>query len=253
MKTINLSHLFLSRLELDPRSRRVMKELADPYEMHRTLMHAFPDLDESSEPSAREKFGVLFRPEMDIAANRIRVYVQSLEEPDWLRLEGIEQYMLRVAGRSAHECKDIMPACRLIRSGQVLAFRVRANPTRRVARMDDPMKGKRVELNREDAQIAWFERKGMVLGFEVPVTEKIGGEGITWRVPSIRVMAEGKQQGRKQESGRRHTMTHLAVVFEGLIRITNADVFLQTLARGVGPGKAFGCGLLSVAPAGMFG
>ena len=34
--------MYLSRLILNPRSRRVQRELAEPYEMHRSLMKAFP-------------------------------------------------------------------------------------------------------------------------------------------------------------------------------------------------------------------
>ena len=35
--------MYLSRLILNPRSRQVRNELADPYEMHRTVCKAFPD------------------------------------------------------------------------------------------------------------------------------------------------------------------------------------------------------------------
>ena len=43
-------------------------------------------------------------------------------------------------------------------------------------------------------------------------------------------------------------MTHSSVLFDGLLRVTDTDAFLRTLVRGIGPGKAFGFGLLSVAP-----
>ena len=35
--------MFLSKLILNPRNRRVQREIADPYQMHRSLMRAFPD------------------------------------------------------------------------------------------------------------------------------------------------------------------------------------------------------------------
>ena len=34
--------MYLSRLILNPLSRRVQKEMANPYEMHRSIMRAFP-------------------------------------------------------------------------------------------------------------------------------------------------------------------------------------------------------------------
>ena len=45
-----------------------------------------------------------------------------------------------------------------------------------------------------------------------------------------------------------HGTTHLSVLFEGLLRITDETCFLETLVRGIGSGKAFGFGLLSIAP-----
>ena len=43
-------------------------------------------------------------------------------------------------------------------------------------------------------------------------------------------------------------MTHLAVRFDGLLRVTDAGDFRETLICGIGPGKAYGFGLLSIAP-----
>ncbi|HKV39599.1 MAG TPA: type I-E CRISPR-associated protein Cas6/Cse3/CasE, partial [Blastocatellia bacterium] len=53
--------LYFSRLLLNPRSRQVRSELANPYEMHRTLMRAFPKTTNDAQSTARNEFGVLFR------------------------------------------------------------------------------------------------------------------------------------------------------------------------------------------------
>ena len=34
--------MYLSQLTLNPRNRRAQRELAAPYQMHKTLMRAFP-------------------------------------------------------------------------------------------------------------------------------------------------------------------------------------------------------------------
>jgi CRISPR system Cascade subunit CasE len=39
-----------------------------------------------------------------------------------------------------------------------------------------------------------------------------------------------------------------SVRYEGILEVTDPDRFRNTLLRGIGPGKAFGFGLLSVAP-----
>jgi len=40
----------------------------------------------------------------------------------------------------------------------------------------------------------------------------------------------------------------LAVTFDGILRVTDPELFTQTLAQGVGTAKGLGFGLLSLAP-----
>ena len=246
--------LFLSRLILNPRSRQVMSEMAHPYEMHRTLMRAFPKAADDSQSKARDEFGVLFRADVDDLRGVVKVYVRSRIEPNWSFLNGLNDYLCKGGEMPDYEYKDIMPACRKIQNGQVLSFRLRANPTKRVAKHEDTMKGKRVELRREDEQINWLIRKGQVMGKGVPggfdllmkkVKDAKGEERLVVRVS---VCSEGKQKGHKREAGSGHATTHLAVLFDGLLRVRDTNAFLETLVCGVGAGKAFGFGLLSVAP-----
>lgn len=247
--------LYLSRLLLNPRSRQVMSELAHPYEMHRTLMRAFPVLEENDETKARDKFGVLFRAETDEANRFVKVYVQSLQEPDWSFLDGRNGYLYGGAEALAYEHKDTWPAWQKLQRGRILSFRLRANPTKRIAKEGDPLKGKRVELRREDEQIAWLLRKGRELGKDMPggfdlLTKRlIDGRGQEFWVPQVHVNLDGKYTGRKKDATGERSTTHFAVLFGGLLRVTDPDAFRQTLVRGIGSGKAFGFGLLSVAPA----
>lgn len=247
-------NLYLSRLILNPRSRQVMSELAHPYEMHRTLMRAFPKATDDTQSKARDEFGVLFRAEADDLPRVVKVYVQSRIEPNWSFLNGLNDYLCTDAEMPEYEYKDIMPACRKIQNGQILSFRLRANPTKRIAKHDDTMKGKRVELRREDEQIAWLIRKGqgrekgVPEAFELLMKKGKDAEGKKRLIPRVNVCCEGKQTGRKRDAAHEHATTHLAVLFEGIMRVTDTNAFLETIVCGIGVGKAFGFGLLSVAP-----
>ena len=53
-------------------------------------------------------------------------------------------------------------------------------------------------------------------------------------------MQFSKQNGR--------IVTIRAVVFEGILKVTDAELFRSALASGIGPAKAYGCGLLTLAP-----
>jgi len=259
MKSSMITSLYLSRLMLNPRSRQVMSELAHPYEMHRTIMRAFPQSEDNDQNGAREEFGVLFRAEGDDPLKGVKVYVQSRVAPSWEYLEGLGNYLLAEGGSHGHECKDIMPSLKRIQTGQVVSFRLLANPTKRIGKADDPMKGKRVELWREEDQINWLIRKGKLSGksdsgaFDLLVKTVRGEMGEDMSVPRVNVRVEGKTRGRKRDSKAGHATTHLAVRFDGLLQVTNAHAFLDLIASGIGSGKAFGFGLLSVAPANTSG
>ncbi len=254
MMTAATSPLFLSRLLLNPRSRQVMSEMAHPYEMHRTLMRAFPKTTDDTHSKARDEFGVLFRAEVDDLRGVVTVYVQSRIEPNWSFLDGLSDYLCTDTEIPEYEYKDIMPAYRKIQNGQILSFRLRANPTKRIAKHDDTMKGKRVELRREDEQIDWLIRKGQEMGkdvsggFDLLMKKVKNVKGEERLVPYVKVCCEGKQTGRKRDAARGHSTTHFAVLFDGLLRVTDTNAFLETLVRGIGTGKAFGFGFLSVAP-----
>jgi len=224
--------MYLSRLLLDPQSRAVRRDLADCQELHRTIMSAFPQTPKQDD-NARERLGVLHRLEVDRRLNRLILYVQSGEKPDWSILP--LGYLLAEA-----DVKRVDGVYRSLLVNAVLSFRLKANPSKRlnaprIGSDGQRRLGLRVELRREEEQIAWLHRKGEQGGFDL-----LG----------VRVLSQLKEQGRRQrQSGPGSPLTLAAVVFEGHLRITDADKFYDhSLARGIGPGKAYGLGLLSLAP-----
>ncbi len=69
--------MYLSRLILNPLSRQVQQEIANPYQMHRTILHAFPqDLRANGER-------VLFRVDALPRTGQLHLLVQSQGKPDW--------------------------------------------------------------------------------------------------------------------------------------------------------------------------
>ncbi len=257
MSDVN-SPLYLSRLILDLNCRQVRSELAQPYEMHRTIMHAFDGYTVNKDEKAREKFDVLFRGDVDDQNSRAVVYVQSIVEPDWSYLDKCKNYLLSEKGIPNPAYKNVAVSYRGLRNGQTVAFSLRANPTKRIFKPlkgDDVLKGKRVALLLEEEQIDWLVRKGDERengcpgGFEILAKEIEEQNEEIKQIVHVNTTPEGKQTGyKKDEKGERrgHRMTHLTVRFDGLLRITDPDAFRETLIRGIGPAKAFGCGLMLV-------
>jgi CRISPR system Cascade subunit CasE len=214
--------MYLSRLILSPRNRRVQKEIADPYQMHKSLMRSFPDdLD-------RERDRVLFRLETDLRTGMITVLLQSTLEPRWGWLDdnGARGYLLPMdEPNPAVKEFDLNLA-----PGQVLAFRLRANPTAR-RRLPDGTR-KRIGLCREEEQIEWLKRKGEQGGF---------------RLLSARTSGQDVVRGHIHRKGDTHKLKLLAVQFDGLLQVTDPDRLRESVQQGIGSGKALGFGLLSLA------
>lgn len=205
--------MYISLLKLNPRSRRAMTEASRPYELHRSIMTAFPASKENGLGR------VLFRLDIDKGSGDMAVLVQSQSKPDWTRLNSAGDFLLEQP-----RCKPFDPP---ISHGMVLYFRLRANPSVK-------SEGKRLGIIREEAQTAWLQRKAKEGGFEAL---------------SLAVIPEGlRKDGMTDKAGSLHSLSLLSVRFEGLLRVTDAVAFRQTLGNGVGSAKGLGFGLLSIAP-----
>lgn len=234
--------MFLSKLILNHRSRAVRRDLADCQELHRTLMAAFPHTRSNT---ARDEFGLLYRLETSVRSGTVTAIVQSALEPNWGQLPS--GYLLEAENNPA--CKPVNGSYASLMVGRRLAFRLRANPTKRVSKnnteQQEQWRGKRIELRGEENQIAWLRRKADQHGFGLV------GVRIKPDIADVRARPESKVIGWREvndAAAPKRRLTFAAVVFEGVLEITDADKFKQALANGIGSGKAYGFGLLSIAP-----
>ena len=95
----------------------------------------------------------------------------------------------------------------------------------------------------------WLLRKADDGGFTIPgewVAAKHPETGEPIQLPNFRVDAipEGKIRGVKEKDS-----ALIAVRFEGVLTVTDPARFRETVFTGIGSGKGFGFGLLSVAAA----
>jgi CRISPR system Cascade subunit CasE len=216
-------------------------------------------------PDARARLGVLYRLDAHPRTGQAILLVQSAAAPDWSRLP--HDYLLPVQDDQTNPAiKSVADAYAAIRAGDELLFRLRANPTKRLPPSTGPdgvrRDGKRVELRTEEDQLTWLVRKGVEAGFALlDATVRSGLPDVRpgYRppdAPDARAHSVGKVHGRRSDpspssggAATRRTMTFGDVLFEGRLRVLDPDAFRRALALGIGPGKAYGFGLLSVAPA----
>ena len=203
--------MYLTRLRLDPRSAQARRDLSDPYEMHRTLVRAFVRDPKQTPPR------ILWRVEPAATWSDPVLLVQALEVGDWAVLSALPDYL-----KGEAETRELYPE-QWLQAGERLRFRLFANPT--VTR-----DGKRLGLVSEDAQLIWLSRQGERYGFAVEAALVTGSELLNSRKGDTRISL-------------------LRACFEGHLQVRDPEALTQALRAGIGPGKAFGCGLLSIARA----
>lgn len=204
--------MFLSRIVVNAVHPRARIDLADRYELHRTLARAFAD----SPDSAPDRF--LWRLERGVAATLApELLVQSVVPGRWGWLEGSKGYAVDVQGNKPFDLES------WVRHGGNYRFRLFANPT--VTRQ-----GKRLGLAREEDQLAWLGAQASKSGFEILTCQRSGVERI---------------QARQGKSGNRITLQ--GAQFDGLLSAIDPERLRNAVAFGLGHGKVLGLGLLSLA------
>jgi len=228
----------------DWRNRKWLRNL---YHVHQRLCMAFPSATRRSDdphflrPFAPEDFGLphvhvprgadagfLFRID-PLPGGRVVIRMQSAAKPDW-------NYAFCNAGYLLAAPPEVKPFDPCFREGQRLRFRLAANPTRKIDTKSGPdgcrRNGRRLPVS-NDQFGGWLVRRAEGAGFQVD-------EGSTTIQPGyvyVNKCREGK--GQRLRSAR----------YDGLLQVTDPDLFVSTIAKGIGSAKAFGFGLLSVARA----
>ncbi|AJE83982.1 hypothetical protein SLNWT_3606 [Streptomyces albus] len=215
-----MTSLWLTRIAPDPRSREARRDLGDAVGLHRRLMSLFPD---DLGPDPRRRLGLLHR--VDDARGGPAILLQSAHQPDLTKLP--DGY-----GRSATRSLD--PLLGLLRGGLQIHYRCTASAVRKPgattrSRYKLP---EVVALHGADAE-EWWQRQADTAGLKLlsllsqPLDD-----------------ATGTRSGQKDRQRIRHSRTR----FDGVAVIVDPDQLRTKLTAGIGRGKAYGCGLLTLAP-----
>jgi CRISPR system Cascade subunit CasE len=215
--------LSLYKLQLNLGERAVRRDLSDAYEMHRSLARAFVDASQNT------LHPFLWRLETTPTGEAPIVLVQSATEAHWeaLPFGWLLDWQERNWDPQA-----------VLRSGQRVSFRMRANPTvNRVPQGQDLAGGgqsargrrKRLGLWRESEQLDWLQRQAQKVGLEA-------------------VEASVSQAERLRCRKRAATITLASVQFDGRAVVEDPAALVSGLCDGIGHGRMLGHGLLSLAP-----
>ena len=226
--------MLLTRAFLNPKSREVLQDIRDPESLHKRLMRAFPS---ELGPSPRQSLALLHRLERDGQEGRCVLLIQSAVEPELMHLP--EDYLATLEVDAFFSDAPQNPATRKIdrllesiTGGQAYAFRLRANPTRKIdtkTREDSRRRhGRRVPCRGDEERLRWLRRKASSSGFD------FAEDAVRTEEEPVLASSSGK--------------TFAGVRFDGLLRVTDAEQLRKSVVAGIGPAKAYGFGLLSLRP-----
>ena len=212
--------MFLTRMPLNRARRQSKTLLTSPHAMHAAVLSAFPP--EATLESVEGR--VLWR--LDTQHPHVYLYVVSPARP-------VLDHLVEQAGwpeGSSWETVDYGPRMDRLASGDILAFRLTANPVRRPRESG----GKRVPHVTALQQTEWLLQRVERHGFRIPRTAADESDVVVSR----RDRHEFRRGGR--------TVTLVTAQFDGRLEITDATAFRRTLTHGIGSAKGYGCGLLTV-------
>ena len=218
--------MYLSKIELNRNAHAVRRDLGDCHQLHKTVMCGFPDrpkISDQKNNECRKEWQILYRLE------GTTLLVQSGIEPNWdclptgYYIEGVKEL----------DFQGLQP-------GDLLKFRLVANPVKQLTKdrtdengqvmlkPDGSKKPQKKTLRRlitkQEDQIEWLQNKL---------------KGTRLRECYMAAPGKIKRQGRKAAIQ--------TIQFDGVLEVTIPSDFLDVLGDGVGRGRSYGCGLVSIA------
>ena len=203
--------MYLSRVKINNHIQESIKFLSSLQVMHATLENCF-DSDDSTRKLWR----------LDYLYEEPYLLVFSQKKPDFTSL--IKQFGYTGDTGESKNCDGLLAH---LGNGQCYCFRFCGNPVHSVKEKGSTDRGKIMPHVTVAQQEEWFQKKSKDAGFSLKTFVLVQ-----------RNIRKFTRQGK--------TVTLHTAVFEGILKITDVDLFRQTLCIGIGRAKAYGCGLLTL-------
>jgi len=210
--------MLLHRIQLNLRCKEARRDISDPYEMHSTLCRAFSKQDQKCSPAI---FLWRLEPEMN-AGGTPKALIQSQEMPEWSRI-GINDWFADEPSGPIDIKQKLKLDAAALSNKMRFRYRLRANPSVR-------RNGKRIGLYKPEEQDAWLVRQGGLKGFS----------------PETIYRSQERMLTGKRRSG--EPIRIFSVLYDGILKVEDSLLFIETVKNGIGHGKAMGLGLFSIFP-----
>ncbi|WP_433464099.1 type I-E CRISPR-associated protein Cas6/Cse3/CasE [Spirillospora sp. CA-128828] len=227
--------MYLSRFRINTGRVGARKLLASPQTMHAAVMTSFAEAPAPDGPR------VLWRLDRNSGADT-HLCIVSPMRPDLTHL--VEQAGWPTTAR--WETFDYAPFLKRLTKGDTWSFRLTANPVHNIRRKTGEPTKVTAHIG-PTHQLGWLLKQEDKAGFKV--AEKPPEKQLAPGRDTHDLLIHGHRQFGFTRKGNSGQVTLVAVTFDGRLEITDTDAFRATLTHGLGRAKAYGCGLMTLAPA----
>lgn len=235
--------MFLTRFRFNTARQGARLLLGAPRRLHGAVNMSFPQ----GPPAAPGGGGgprVLWRVDRNSPTETL-LYLVSPTRPDLTHL--VEQAGWPASNTPGWDTYDYGSFLNNLAEGDVWAFRLTANPVHSIRRKEGEPTKRTAHITPRH-QMSWLLQRQQEAGFAI--VEKPAERRLLPAGDEYHLLVRDRRDLRfhKEEHGRRHTVSLTAVTFEGHLRVTDPAMLRRTLTSGLGKGKAYGCGLMTLAP-----
>ncbi|PZT76274.1 MULTISPECIES: type I-E CRISPR-associated protein Cas6/Cse3/CasE [unclassified Streptomyces] len=254
--------MFLTRFRINTARTGARRLLSSPQTLHAAVMASFPDLLPTA-ATTPDGPRVLWRLDQNARAE-VLLYVVGPDKPDLTHL--VEQAgwpALAEPGSPGWQTRPYGPFLDRLAAGQRWAFRLTANPVHHIRRKPDEPRKRTAHIT-PFHQTGWLVSRQESCGFRIvekPQDERLLPSGTTHQghehagdryrltVGDRRGLAFDKERGAARSDGKRAGRVSIATVtYDGHLEVADPDALRRALTHGIGKAKAYGCGLLTLAP-----
>lgn len=220
--------MFLTKFQLNPTRREVLRLIASPQRLHAAVLSTFPP-DTTAAAASR----VLWRLDQP-QRHELNLYLVSPARPSLEVLQSEFGWSQEPSGRVA----SYGPFLDRLDEGQAWRFRLTANPVRSV-RTAHGQRGKVSPHLTVEQQREWLVTHAERHGFSV----SDGDDG-----PAVDVTRRDRESFVKGAPDDKRRATISRAQFDGVLLVRDPEVLRSSLTHGIGRAKAYGCGLMTLAP-----
>lgn len=239
--------MYLTRFRINTGRPGARRLLGSPHRMHGAVNMAFPE----SPPRDGTGPRVLWR--VDVTRDRrADLLIVSPDRPDLTHL--VEQAgwpTLDQPGWTTFAYGEFLDRLAV---GEVWSFRLTANPVHYIRLDKKANETRRVAHVTPQHQLEWLLKRQEKAGFEV--LRKPPEKRLTQYGDEHEVIVHSQRPLRFDKNndaggnGKSKPVQYTSVTFDGRLRITDLARFRRTLTQGLGKARAYGCGLMTLAPTG---